>query len=154
MAIATWQGGNFQLGAGAVSDQQVSSSAAIAVTKLQHAYYRSTGFSLKIGDTPVTREDVVHVANAAGTVIDFSAMCNVKPSSGSIVFDLKKNGTTMLSATITIDNTFSNRQVGTGTLSVTTFVAGDVLSISATISSPTGSQGPLAWIGISETTSP
>ncbi len=154
MAAATWSGGNFQLGAGTISDQHVNSAAAINVTKMQHAYYLRTDFGLKIGDTPVTSEKVVHVANSAGTIRSFAAMVNVAMSSGSITFDLKKNGTTILTAVITIDNTIAGRQTVTGTIATPAFSAGDVFSIAETISAPTGSQGPLAWAGISETGAP
>jgi hypothetical protein len=154
MSVATWSGGNFQLGAGAITDQMVNSGAAIAVTKLQHAYYKMNTFALKIGDTPVTREDIVHVANSAGTLRTFQAMVNVAPASGNITFDLKKNGSTVLSAVVTIDNTISNRQIVIGTISSPNYNAGDVFSILATISSPTGSQGPAAWATMSESSAP
>jgi hypothetical protein len=84
----------------------------------------------------------------------FNALLNVDGSSTSITFDLKKNGTAMLSSVITITNTTGDRVVTAGTLSVTTFAADDVLSISMTVSSSTGAQGPFAWIELEENTAP
>ncbi len=146
--------GNMQIGAGAITDQQVASNAAIAVTKLQHAYYRETNFGLKIADTPVTSEYVVHQANSAGTVRSFSAMCSIAPASGSVTFDLKKNGVSILVGVITIDNTISNGQAEAGNIASATYLAGDRLSIACTFNAGTGAQGPLASAGLSETSAP
>lgn len=146
--------GPFTLGAGAVSDQQVATNAGINATKLQHGYYGDTNFNQVIGATPVTAEYIVHVANQPGSITDFQALLNVTGTATSITFDLKKNGVSVLSAVITITNANSNRQVVTGTVTTPNFVAGDVLSIAMTVSTSTGAQGPRAWAGIVENTSP
>ena len=146
--------GTFTPGAGIITDEHVSSSAAIDVTKQKHAYCPRTNFATAIGATPATREEIVWVANAAGTIRGFHALLNDTGTSTSITFDLKKNGTTMLSSVITITHSIADKAVQDGTLSVTSFAADDILSISMTVSSSTGAQGPAAWIALSENDAP
>ena len=148
-------GGQFQPDAGFLRDQHVNSAAAIAATKMQHAYKAETNFALKIGDTPVTSERLVHVASQAGTVSSFNALLNAVGSASSMTFDLKKNGTSILSAPITVSSASdTDRQVVTATIASPTFVAGDVFSIALVVSTSTGAQGPFAWAGIIENGAP
>jgi hypothetical protein len=107
-----------------------------------------------IGGTPTTREEIVYVASQAGTVRGFAALLNETGTSSSITFDLKKNGVTMLSSVVTITNATADRAVTAGTLSVTSFAADDVLSISMAVSSSTGAQGPFAFIELEENQAP
>lgn len=152
-AVARFNG-QFTLGAGSVSNQEVHSDAAIDASKLKHAYSAGTSFAVAIGGTPATREEIVHVANATGTVLGFHALLNDSGSSTNIDFDLKKNGTTMLSSALNYVHGDGDRTVKDGTLSVTSFVEGDVLSVAMTVTSATGAQGPRAWVNIEENTSP
>lgn len=147
-------GGTLTLDAGSVSNDAIATSAAIDADKMQHCYKPGTNFGFAIGGTPTTREEIVFVASQAGTVRAFNCLLNDTGTSTSIAFDLKKNGTTMLSAAETITHSDADRSVQTPTLSVTTFAADDVLSISMTVSSSTGAQGPYAWIELEENTAP
>lgn len=146
--------GTLQVGAGTISDSQIASSAAIDADKMQHLYRVGTNFDLAIGATPVAREEVVYVAEVAGTIRQFAAMCNETGTSASVAFDLKKNGTTVLSSTVSITNATSDRAVVDGTLSSTSVAVGDVLSIALAVSSSTGMQGPFAWATIEENGAP
>jgi len=146
--------GELTPGSGDIIDEHVSSAAAIAVTKIKHAYMPGTNFGFVIGGTPTTREEVVHVAASAGTIRGFHSMLNDSGTNTAIAFDLKKNGTTVLSAPISAVHGDGDRTVLDGTLSVTTFVADDVLSISMTVTSSTGAQGPYAWAAIAEDSAP
>lgn len=149
-----WTGGVLTLEAGSVSNETVATSAAIDADKMQHCYKPGTNFGFAIGATPTTREEIVFVASQAGTVRAFNCLLNDTGTSTSIAFDLKKNGTTMLSAAETITHSDADKSVQTPSLSVTTFAADDVLSISMTVSSSTGAQGPYAWIELEENTAP
>lgn len=149
-----WTGGTLTIDSGSVTNDTISTAAAIDADKMQHCYKPGTNFGFAIGATPTTREEIVFVASQAGTIRAFNALLNVDGSSTSITFDLKRNGTTMLSSVITITNTTGDRTVATGTLSVTTFSADDVLSIAMTVTSSTGAQGPFAWIELEENTAP
>lgn len=147
-------GGVLTLDSGSILNDAISSAAAIDADKMQHFYKPGTCFGFAIGATPTTREEIVFVASQAGTVRAFNCLLNDTGTSTSITFDLKKNGTTMLSAVETITHGDSDRSVQTPTLSVTTFAADDVISIAMAVSSSTGAQGPYAWIELEENTAP
>ncbi len=146
--------GSITLDAGSVTDQHVSSNAALDADKMQHVYSAGTGFGFVIGGTPTAREEIVYVAKQAGTIRGFHCLLNVDGSSTSITFDLKKNGSSILSSVVTITDSTGNRVVQDGTLSSTTLAADDVLSIAMAVSSSTGAQGPYAWIDIEENSAP
>ena len=142
--------GSMQLDAGSVEDQHISSGTRIDADKQQHLYRASTNFDLAIGATPVAREEIVYVCEVAGTIRQFAALCNDTGTAASVTFDLKKNGTTVLSSVVTITNATGDKAVIDGTLSGTTLAVGDILSISLAVSSSTGMQGPFAWCTIEE----
>lgn len=136
---------------GVISDAHVATSAAIDSDKLQHLHKKGTNFALAIGGTPAAREEIVYVCEAPTAVVrGFHALLNDTGTSTSVTFDLKKNGTTMLSSVITITHSASDRAVSDGTLASTSLVAGDVLSIALAQTATTGAQGPYAWVEVDE----
>lgn len=112
-----------------------------------------TNFDLAIGSTPAAREEVVFVASSAGTINKFAAMLNDTGTSTDVDFVLKKNGSTLMSADLTITHSASDRAVSEGSLTSSTFAAGDVFSIQLVVNSSTGAQGPYAWAEFIETLS-
>lgn len=146
--------GTLTIGAGDVTNQSVSSTAAIDASKLKHAYSKGTGFALAIGGTPATREEIIHVCGGAGTILGFHSLLNESGSSTAITFDLKKNGVSVLSSAISQVHGDGDRTVMDGTISSATVAEGDVLSALMTVSSATGAQGPYAWVSIEENTVP
>lgn len=152
--MARWTGGVFTPDGGSITNEHIASSAAIDADKMQHVYKPGTNFGFVIGGTPTTREEIVYVASQSGTVRAFNCLLNDTGTSTSIAFDLKKNGTTMLNSAETITHSDADKSVQTPTLSVPTFAADDVLSISMTVSSSTGAQGPYAWIELEENSAP
>ena len=126
----------------------------IGTDKVQPVFTAGTNFSQAIGTAPTTREEIVYVGKVGGTVRGISGLLNAVGSSTGITYDLKKNGTSILSATVSVANTDSNRQVKTGTLSSTSFSAGDVFSILLTMITNTGASGPYAWATFVENTAP
>ena len=146
--------GTITLDAGTVTNDTISSAAAIDADKMQHVYSAGTGFGFVIGGTPTAREEIVYVAKQAGTIRGFHCLLNVDGSSTSITFDLKKNGSSILTGVVTITDSTGNRVVQDGTLSSTTLAADDVLSIAMAVSSSTGAQGPYAWVDIEENSAP
>jgi len=146
--------GTLQLDAGSVEDQHISSSTKIDADKAQHLYRAWTNFALAIGATPVAREEIVHVCEVAGTIRQFAALCNETGTAASVTFDLKKNGTSILSSVVTITNATADKAVVDGTLSSTTVAVGDVLSIALAVSTSTGMQGPFAWLTVEENGAP
>lgn len=144
--------GTLDIEPGSVTNRHISNRAGdiISADKLQPWLDRGTGFSLAIGGTPATREEIVYVCKGDGDIKGFHALCNETGSSSSMTFDLKKNGTTVLSGPISITNATTDKAVQDGSLSVTTFTGGDILSIALTVSSSTGAQGPYAWVSLTE----
>lgn len=122
----------------------------IDADKLEHSYRAWSNLATAIGSAPSAREEVVWVARQAGTIREFFAMLNGACTTGTISFDLKKNGTTMLSATVDFTNADAAKSVKTGTFSgAQTYAAGDVLSIAVTVSSGDGT-GPYACATVDE----
>lgn len=148
--------GTMSLNNGAVTGQHISSAVADAIpaAKMVHVYKHGTNFATAIGGTPATREEIVMVGTGTGTILGFHAVLNDTGTSTSITFDLKKNGTTVLSSVITITHGTADKTTLDGTLSVTSYTSRDILSISMTVGSATGATGAFAWLDVSETTSP
>lgn len=142
--------------AGAIGNTQISNQTPdiINVDKLQPVFIGQTDFGFGIGDTPTTKEKIVYIGKVGGVIRGFHALLNAVGSATSIVFDLKKNGTSILSGTITITNTSTSMLKYDGTLASNTFVAGDVFSALMTESTNTGAQGPCAWAVFVENTAP
>lgn len=135
---------------GFVGDVQMDASRPIAVNKAIHLHKAGTKFDLAIGGTPATREEIVFTADAAGTITRFSCLLNENGTSTNIDFDLKVNGTTVLSAVVNQADSDSDKSVKSGSISSANIVAGDVVSISMAVTSATGAEGPYAWVTISE----
>ena len=154
MPGARWTGGTFQLEEGTITNAMITSGAAIDADKMQHTYKPGTNFGFVIGGTPTTREEIVFVASQAGTIRGFAALLNDTGTSTSIAFDLKKNGTTCLAGVVTITNATVDNVPLAGTLSVLSFAADDVFSISMAVTSSTGAKGPFAWIELHENAAP
>jgi predicted RNA-binding protein len=112
-----------------------------------------SNFALAIGATPVAREEIVFVAQSAGSINRFAALLNDTGTATDCDFVLKKNGTTIMSSDLTITHATSDKVVVEGSLTSTTFVAGDVFSIQLVVNSSTGAQGPYAWAEFVETLS-
>lgn len=146
--------GNLTLDGGSVVNETIASGAAIDADKMQHVYKAGTNFGFAIGATPTTREEIVFVGSTTGTIRTFNALLNVDGSSTSITFDLKKNGSSILTSVITITNSTGDRVVTSATISNTAVADGDVFSIAMTVSSSTGAQGPYAWMEVEENTAP
>lgn len=147
-------GGEIVLPAGTIKDQDISSSAAIDADKMQHAYKCGTNFDLAIGATPVAREEIVFTSSGTGTIRGFHALLNDTGTSTNIDFDLKVNGTTVLSSVVNVTHSDADRLVKDGTISSSALTTDDVVSIEIAVTSSTGAQGPFAWVDIEENTAP
>ena len=146
--------GTITLDSGQVLDTHIGSSAAIDADKMQHVYHGFTNFGLEYNAAPAAKVFVAYVATQAGTIRGFHCGCYDTGTASSITFDLKKNGTTVLTAVVTVTNAETDRVTYDGTLSVTTFAADDVFTIHLAQSSTTGMTGPYAWIDVEENLAP
>ena len=121
---------------GCVANAQVASGAAIDADKLRH---RFRGLFSQTG-TAVAATQAMHVAaGTSGTIkaVKFgSIVANI--GAATVTIDVKKNGTTILSASIVLDNANTARVVEAGTLSVTTVAAGDLIEAAVTVAAGGG----------------
>jgi hypothetical protein len=137
-----------------ISNDAISATTLLDNDKLQHLYKASTNFDLAIGATPVARHEIVYTADKTGTIRNFNCLCNDTGTAASVTFDLKKNGSSVLSSVVTVTNATSDRAVVAGTITTSTIAIGDVISIELAVSSSTGMQGPFAWAVIEENGAP
>lgn len=113
---------------GCVFDKHVAAAAAIGTAKQVHQH-RATYSQPNTTATTETR--IIHcVRGLTGTIKEIAAgsiVANV--GAATVTVDLRKNGTTVLSSVITLNNTHTARQNVTGTIAGATVAAGDDLDI-------------------------
>jgi hypothetical protein len=114
---------------GSVVDADLSASANLSATKMQHQYCPLFAQANSAAASDTGR--VIHVVKGAtGTMVAFRAGSIVAATgNATVTIDLKKNGTTMLTAVITLDNANTAYIAEDAALSVTALAAGDVLTL-------------------------
>lgn len=129
------------------ADAQVAAGANIGGAKTIARQRRV--FAQESATTVIDESRVIHVAHAAGTLIAFEAGHVVAAIGGATTtIDLKKNGTTVLTAQIVLDSGDAARVVVAGTLSTTAFVAGDVFEVSFLGATGGGTKGKGAFASL------
>lgn len=134
----TVQGG-VDFAAGSVGDSQIAATAGIQATKLTHDHIRSHS---QPNTTATTETRGIYVARNAGTVVELSAgsiVANI--GAATVTVDLKKNGVTILSGVVTLDNANTARVVEMGTISGASYAAADFFE---TVITATAGGGTLA----------
>ena len=149
--MARWTGGSFYPDVGSLLDEHISSSTDIDADKLEHLYKPGTNFDLPIGGTVASREEIVFVASTTGTIRAFHCTCNVGGTTGDSDFDLKVNGSSVLSAAVNFDNADADATVKDGTISSAALAADDIVSIQVTRNTSHDGTGPFAWAELTET---
>lgn len=140
---------DFRFPSGCITNREVSNSDGNQITqdKLYHLTKYTERFGLAIGATPTTQEVILFQADKAGQLgPDISAALNDSGTSTSVSFDVKKNGTTVLSAAISVVHGTGDRVQVAGAFASTAaqaYAVGDVISCAVTASSTTGAQGPM-----------
>lgn len=110
-----------------VVNATVSASAAIDAGKLEHRFRESYS---QPNTTATSVTHPLYVAKAAGTVNSFHAgsiVANV--GAATVTVDLQKNGSTVLSAVITLDSGNTAYVVEAGTVNSAAYVAGDFFTV-------------------------
>lgn len=137
--------------AGSVTNTSVKADAGIESTKLQHRFQQVVA---QPNTAAADETRVAHVVyGASGTIVAFSAGSLAKAvGDATCTVDLKKNGTSVLSAPITLDSGNTNRVAEAGTVTSTSLVAGDVLEvvIDGTIGTGTLPTGVFAQVTLTE----
>jgi len=79
-------------------------------------------------------------------------LISVCTGNATVTVDVKKNGTTILSSTISLSSSQSNRDEVAGTLSVTSMVAADILEVVVTVDVGTGALGTglFVWVDLND----
>lgn len=124
---ATVFDGSASLPASSVTNAAVAAAAGIDASKLEH---RHRPLYTQPNTTATSVTQVIYVAKAAGTVNSFRAgSIAACAGAATITVDLKKNGSTILSAVITLDSSNSNYVPEAGTVNTAAYVADDVFTI-------------------------
>lgn len=137
--------GGIDLSTNCVGDEQFKTSSPLAAEKQQHQYTKT--YAQASATTAAAESRVVHVVRGAtAEIIAFVAgLVGACVGDATVSLNLKKNGTTVLSSVVTLNNGHSARQTVAGTLSTTALVAGDVLEVTVTVSAGTGTLGTGAF---------
>jgi len=143
---------NAVLNAGCVGDEQVSPTAGIKATKLEHQH--RAAYAQESDTTAAAETRVVHVAHGtSGALKSVKAGC-VVPCVGdaTITVDLKVNGASVLVSTIGLSSSQSARELVAGTIDTDTLSAGDVVEIAVTVNAGTGTlgKGVFAYVDVHE----
>lgn len=142
---AYFTGPTVQLPNGSIGDAQHSASSPVTAAKLEHQYQPT--FQQPHGTAATSERRPVHRARNAGTVVAFVAGA-VVPNVGAatVTVNLLKNGTTVLSAVVTLNNSQAAFAAVVGSISSAAYVAGDVFEVQtvATAGGGTLAQGVFA----------
>ena len=139
--------GTLTVPASAIADAEVKANAAIAVTKLRHYFVLSSNFAVQSNAAPASSyEEILMQASAAITIRNFRASLLDTGSSSDVKFDLFKDGSSILAATLDFTHGDSDGTIKTGSLSSATLAAGDYLIAKMIYASATGVKGPVAWV--------
>lgn len=147
MSLSTLQGDYYFPGAvrigtlvipdSAVGDQQFNAADPLTAAKQQHQYVEK--FTQASGSNAAAETRVVHHAHAGGTVAAVHVGSVVAATGNSTVtVDVKKNGTTILSSTIVLDNGNTAYVSEAGTVSVSSYIAGDTFTVVVSVSAGSG----------------
>lgn len=134
-----------------IRNADAAADAAFATTKLMHRHH--VMYQQESAATAADASHIIYVAQASGTITQFRAGAKVAHIGAAVcTFDLKKNGTTVLSAVIETDSGDVAYAVVPGTISSTTYTADDVFEIvvDATVGGGTLATGVFAQVVFDE----
>jgi hypothetical protein len=119
-------------------------------------FFRSekTTFGGTQSTTPTNATAWLFTADSAGVLQGFHAAVKTPGSAASVTVDLKKNGSTVLSAVITLTNGSTSEQIYSASFSSVTYNIGDYFEAVLTVSSSTGMAGVHAWVNSIEYAQP
>jgi hypothetical protein len=123
-----------------IDENNVKSATLFAAENVEHRSPAGEAAAQASGAAVAAANTIVHVAEYAGTIEDFSVGIDTAPTTtDTVTIDLKKSTgggawATVLSSTIQFTSSDSDRSVKSGTLSTTTFAADDMLRVEVTVS--------------------
>lgn len=152
MAQSTQQGDYLVTGAlvansvnsrtGSITDAMIAALAGLQASKLQHQY--EPEYAQTFASNATVERKVVHVVRgASATLVEFQVGASTAAiGAATATIDLLKNGSTMLTAAVSLTSATAAFALLAGTLASTALVAGDVLEVN--VSAAVAGGGTLA----------
>lgn len=135
-----------------IGNTQFNPADPLGVANQQHQYVKQ--LAQAFGAAAASERRVLHrVYGATATLLDVKAgVVQVAGGAATVTVDLYKNGVSVLSATITLDNTVTAFGTKTGAFASTALVAGDVLEVVLTAAAGGGTlpQGVFVEVTLKE----
>lgn len=121
---------------GCVLDEHVGAGANLDPAKMRHKHRKTYAQA----GTAVAATVPLHVVVGATAVVKAVKVGSIVACTGdaTLTVDVKKNGTTILSAVVTLNSANTARVVVAGTVSVTAAVVGDFFEVVVAVSAGTG----------------
>ncbi len=118
------------------NSDQIKAGTNISADKLEQRFFPAWS---QPNSAATSETRTLFVARRSGTVNEVIAGSIAKATGDAVVtLDVKKNGTTILNAVITLDNANTNRIVELGSITSSAFVAGDWFEVVITATANTG----------------
>lgn len=137
--------GGLRGGAATLRNADIATDADIDASKQEHQYSLTIPLT-NHGATPAALRQTIHAAyGAAGTVVAASVGVVTAVASGSFTIDIYKNGSSILSSTLTINSSNGTAYaVNDCTINTAAYDVDDIFEVVQTISTPSGGGG--AWL--------
>lgn len=137
----------FSCPAGAIGSANFSGSDPLESAKQKH---RHVGRLNQVhGSAAAAERRACHVARSAGSVLTVQAGVVVAcVGDSTITVDVRKNGASILTGTITINNTHAAYAKVSGVVNTAAYVAGDVFEVVVTVSAGTGALGQGLFVDV------
>lgn len=142
---------DFAVGGAFINDAQIESDAAIDPTKIVQFMVKNYAQNSNVA-TVVERKGI-HIARIAGTLNDIKfSMKEVPGATSTVTFDCLKNGSSILSASITFTSADTAFVSKSGVFTASPYVADVDFEISITVSGSNLGKGPMAQLTVIEAT--
>lgn len=127
--------------AGSITNTMIAASAGLSASKLEHQHQPVYAQNGNV-DSAADRKIIHVVRGDTGTIQSFHVASRVAcTGNATITVDLLKNGTTILSAAVVLDNANTAYTLEAGTISSASVVQNDVLEVNVTVNAGTGTLG-------------
>jgi hypothetical protein len=134
---------------GSITDNAVQSLANISASKLEHQHEPPVVLSNHATAVVVQRVPVYKCRGVTAVVHRFAISASVPPTGGgSVTVDLLKNGVSILSAPVVLDDTVAAYVDVVAIITSSDLVQGDQLDVSVTAVAATAPKGVAAWLMI------
>ena len=120
--------GTAALGTASIGNSEFDLSDPLAAAKQEHQIHKTYG--QVHGSAATTERKPFHVARGAGSVVAVRAGLEVAAvGAATVTIDVRKNGTTILTAVVTLNSANTVYVAVAGAVAVTAYVAGDVFEV-------------------------